>query len=253
MNGLVRAATGAEKVKAKLFFQYPAQSNLLLGALPMATSVALARQLEFVALPHGKVIYRYGSALDYAYFPVTAIISLVYVMNNGAAMEIGMVGNEGVVGLSTFEDERSASIATVRRAGCGYRLKTEHLRAAFDQGGAFPRLLMRYVNALFAMMAQNSVGAHHSSIEQKLCRWLLERLDRSSDDDLDATQEEISIMLGVRRESVTSAANKLQDDCLIRYRRGHITVLDREGLESNAGECYRAAKIGFDLMREPPP
>jgi CRP-like cAMP-binding protein len=136
----------------------------------------------------------------------------------------------------------------VQSAGYGYRLKTQFLRDAFNKGGALPQLLMRYTNALFAQMAQNAVGGRHSSIEQKLCRWLLDRLDRSASNELKVTQELISIMLGVRRESITAAAGKLQDEGLIQYRRGNITVLNRQGLEDYAGECYKVAKSEYDRL-----
>ncbi|MBC7452210.1 MAG: Crp/Fnr family transcriptional regulator, partial [Massilia sp.] len=190
----------------------------------------------------------YGSKLENVYFPTTAIVSLLYVMEDGATTEIAVIGHEGVVGMSLFMGERAMCSAVVQSAGYGYRLKTHFLRDAFNQGGALPQLLMRYTNALFAQMAQNAVGGRHSSIEQKLCRWLLDRLDRSPSNELKVTQELISIMLGVRRESITAAAGKLQDDGLIQYRRGNITVIDRQGLEAYAGECYKVAKTEYDRL-----
>jgi len=225
-----------------------AQQNELLGALPRAALEALFEDLELVEMPFGKELYDYGSSLDYTYFPTTAIISLLYVMEDGATTEIAVVGNEGVVGLSLVQGERAMCAAVVQSAGYGFRLKTAALRAAFNQGGVLPQLLMRYTNALFAQMAQNAVGGRHSSIEQKLCRWLLDRLDRSPSNELKVTQELISIMLGVRRESITAAAGKLQDEGLIHYRRGNITVLDRLGLEAYAGECYKVAKTEYDRL-----
>jgi CRP-like cAMP-binding protein len=181
-------------------------------------------------------------------YPTTAIVSLLYVMEDGATTEIAVVGHEGVVGVSLFAGERAMCSGVVQSAGYGYRLKAQYLREAFNQGGALPALLMRYNTALFAQMAQNAVGGRHSSIEQKLCRWLLDRLDRSPSNELKVTQEMIAIMLGVRRESITAAAGKLQEDGLIAYRRGNITVLDRSGLERYAGECYKVAKTEYDRL-----
>ena len=222
--------------------------NELLAALPRHDLESLFEHLELVALPFGKELFEYGSKLENVYFPTTAIVSLLYVMEDGATTEIAVVGHEGVVGMSLFMGERAMCSAVVQSAGYGYRLKTQYLRDAFNQGGALPQLLMRYTNALFAQMAHNAVGGRHSSIEQKLCRWLLDRLDRSASNELKVTQELISIMLGVRRESITAAAGKLQDDGLITYRRGNITVVDRQGLEEYAGECYKVAKTEYDRL-----
>ena len=224
------------------------QQNELLGALARPDLEALFEHLELVSLPFGKELFEYGSKLDYVYFPTTAILSLLYVMEDGATTEIAVVGHEGVVGVSLYLGERAMCSAVVQSAGYGYRLKNQYVREAFQQGGTLPQLLMRYTNALFAQMAQNAVGGRHSSIEQKLCRWLLDRLDRSISNELKVTQELISIMLGVRRESITAAAGKLQDDGLITYRRGNITVVDRLGLERYAGECYKVAKTEYDRL-----
>jgi CRP-like cAMP-binding protein len=224
------------------------QQNELLAALPRDVLESLFDHLEMVTLPFGKELFEFGGAMDYVYFPTTAIVSLLYVMEDGATTEIAVVGHEGVVGVSLFEGERAMCSAVTQAAGYGYRMKAQHLRDAFNQGGALPALLMRYNTALFAQMAQNAVGGRHSSIEQKLCRWLLDRLDRSPANELKVTQEMISIMLGVRRESITAAAGKLQDEGLITYRRGNITVLDRSGLEAYAGECYKVAKTEYDRL-----
>jgi CRP-like cAMP-binding protein len=224
------------------------QQNELLAALPREVLESLFDHLELVTLPFGKELFEFGGSLDYAYFPTTAIVSLLYVMEDGATTEIAVVGHEGVVGVSLFAGERAMCSAVVQAAGYGYRMKAQHLRDAFSQGGALPALLMRYNTALFAQMAQNAVGGRHSSIEQKLCRWLLDRLDRSPSNELKVTQEMISIMLGVRRESITAAAGKLQEDGLITYRRGNITVIDRAGLEAYAGECYKVAKTEYDRL-----
>ncbi|MEG2030196.1 MAG: Crp/Fnr family transcriptional regulator [Janthinobacterium sp.] len=244
-------AAGREIKLASRVSLSSAQQNELLAALPRAALESLFAHLELVELPFGKELYAYGNSLEYSYFPTTAIVSLLYVMEDGATTEIAVVGHEGVAGASLVAGERAMCTAVVQSAGYGYRLKTQSLRDAFNQGGALPQLLMRYTNALFAQMAQNAVGGRHSSIEQKLCRWLLDRLDRSPSNELKVTQELISIMLGVRRESITAAAGKLQDEGLIHYRRGNITVLDRLGLECYAGECYKVAKTEYDrLLRD---
>lgn len=213
--------------------------NALLAALPWQELETLFPHLELVALPAGTVLFELGSELEHVVFPTTAIISLLYVMQDGATTEIAVVGREGVVGMSLFPGERAMCSAVVQGAGYGLRMKTRHLRAAYQQGGALPELLMRYTNLLLAQMAQNAVSGRHSSIDQKLCRWLLARLDRSQSNELKVTHAHISVMLGVRRESITAAAIKLQDEGLIQYSRGKITVIDRQGLEDGAGECYK--------------
>ncbi len=245
----MEAETPEFKVASRPVVSYSgAQQNELLAALPRDVLESLFEHLELVALPFGKELFEYGSKLENVYFPTTAIVSLLYVMEDGATTEIAVVGHEGVVGVSMFPGERAMCSAVVQSAGYGYRLKAQALRDCFNQGGALPQLLMRYNHALFAQMAQNAVGGRHSSIEQKLCRWLLDRLDRSASNELKVTQEMISIMLGVRRESITAAAGKLQDDGMITYRRGNITVLDRAGLERYAGECYKVAKTEYDRL-----
>ena len=247
--GRLPVGTGEFQVASRPMVSYSGtQQNELLAALPRPSLESLFEHLELVSLPFGKELFEYGGKMDYVYFPTTAIISLLYVMEDGATTEIAVVGHEGVVGVSLFAGERAMCSAVVQGAGHGYRLKAQHLREAFSQGGALPALLMRYNTALFAQMAQNAVGGRHSSIEQKLCRWLLDRLDRSPGNELKVTQEMISIMLGVRRESITAAAGKLQEDGLITYRRGNITVLDRSGLERYAGECYKVAKTEYDRL-----
>ncbi len=218
------------------------QQNVLLAALPRNVLDSPFVNLELVELPVGKELFGYGSTLTHVYFPTTAIISLQYVMQDGATIEIAVVGRDGVVGVSLVTDERALCTAVVQTAGYGYRLKTQHLRNALMQGGALPELLMRYTNTLMAQVAQKAVSNRRSSIEQRLCRWLLDRLDRSSTNQLKVTHESIAVMLGVRRESITSAAGKLQDEGLIHYRRGNISVLNRHGLELYAGDCYQVAK-----------
>ena len=170
-------------------------------------------------------------------------------MEDGATTEIGVVGREGVLGVAMYANELATCSAVVQAAGYGYRLRTDALRALFNEGGAFAQLLMRYTFARFGQLAQNVVGTRHSTLEQKLSRWLLERLDRSMSCELKVTQDTMATMLGVRRESITLAAGKLQAEGMIQYRRGTIIVLDRSALEACAGACYKAGRIGFDQMR----
>lgn len=226
-----------------------ARQNELLAALSRADLERLFQQLELVSLPVGKYLLECGEKIVYSYFPSNAIVSLMYVMEDGASTEIAVVGREGVVGVALYADERATCSAVVQSAGYGYRVQAAFLREVFYEGGALARILMRYTSALFAHMVQNVVGGRHCSIEQKLCRWLLDRLDRSLSNELKVTHDGMANMLGVRRESVTVAARKLQDDGWIECRRGSITVLDRDALESCAGTCYRAARAGFDQMR----
>lgn len=226
-----------------------AQQNELLRALSRAELERLFCQLELVALPVGKHLFDCGGKIEYTYFPTNAIVSLLYVMEDGATTEIAVIGREGVAGVVLYEAERATCTAIVQTAGYGYRLKTAFLREVFNEGGALAQLLMRYTSAMFAQMAQNVVGGRHSSIEQKLCRWLLDRLDRSLSNELKVTQDTMANMLGVRRESVTVTARKLQDEGLIQYRRGTVEVLDRAGLEAAAGNCYKAARAGFEQFR----
>jgi CRP-like cAMP-binding protein len=227
-----------------------AQQNELLKALSRADLERLFEHLELVSLPAGKHLFDFGSKFEYTYFPTNAIVSLLYVMEDGATTEIAVVGREGVVGVALYDAERATCSAIVQTAGYGYRLKTEVLREVFNEGGALAQLLMRYTSALFAQMAQNVVGGRHCTIEQKLCRWLLDRLDRSLSNELKVTQDTMASMLGVRRESITVTARKLQDDGLIQYRRGTVIVLNREGLEASAGACYKAAKAGLEQLQQ---
>jgi CRP-like cAMP-binding protein len=226
-----------------------AQQNELLRALGRADLERLFPYLELVPLKKGDYLYDFGSKYEFAYFPTNAIVSLHYVMEDGATTEIAVVGREGVVGVSMFNNERATCSAVVQTAGYGYRLRTEALRELFNEGGAFAQMLMRYTFAMFGQLAQNVVGTRHCTLEQKLSRWLLDRLDRSLSSELKVTQETMATMLGVRRESITLTAGKLQAEGLIQYRRGTIVVLDRDGLEAAAGACYKAGRVGFDMMR----
>ena len=223
--------------------------NHLLAALPEAESERWLSKLEWVAMPLGNVLYESGKTLSHVYFPTTAIVSLLYVMENGASAEIAVVGNEGIVGVSLFMGGGSTpSRAVVQSAGEGFRLSANALKVEFNLAGLVQRLLLRYTQALITQMAQTAVCNRHHSLDQQLCRWLLLSLDRLQGNELVMTQELIANMLGVRRESVTECAVKLQDAGLIRYTRGRITVLDRPGLERRTCECYAVVKKEYDRL-----
>jgi CRP-like cAMP-binding protein len=223
--------------------------NHLLDALPASDYERLAPHLEMIPMPLGDVLYESGAHLHYVYFPTTSIISLLYVMEDGASAEIAVVGNEGILGISLFMGgETTPSRAIVQSAGHGFRLRAELLKNEFGRFGPTMHLLLRYTQALITQMAQTAVCNRHHSVDQQLCRWLLLTLDRLPSNELIMTQELIANMLGVRREGVTEAAGKLQDAGLIRYQRGAITVLDREGLEARTCECYQVVKTEFDRL-----
>lgn len=223
--------------------------NQLLAALPIAEFERISPHLELVAMPLGEVLYESGGQLQYAYFPTTAIVSLHYVMENGASSEIAGVGNEGMLGISLFMGGNTTpSRAIVQTAGHGYRLKGRLLVDEFNRAGPMMRLMLRYTQALITQISQTAVCNRHHSLEQQLCRWLLLTLDRLPSSELTMTQELIASMLGVRREGITEAAGNLQRAGLISYRRGHITVLDRSGLEFRVCECYAVVKQEFDRL-----
>lgn len=223
--------------------------NHLLRALPAAESERLFPHLELVTMPLGSVLYESGSTLRHVYFPTTSIVSLLYVMEDGASAEIAVVGNEGMVGVALFMGgETTPSRALVQSGGFAYRLKGQVLKEEFHRAAAMQYLLLRYTQALLTQMAQTAVCNRHHSVDQQLCRWLLLSLDRLPSNKLSMTQELIANMLGVRREGVTEAAGKLQADGLIRYSRGHITVLDRPRLERQCCECYQVVKREFDRL-----
>jgi CRP-like cAMP-binding protein len=225
------------------------QQNHLLAALPASDYERLAPHLELIPLKLGEVLYEPGVQLRYVYFPTTSIVSLLYVMEDGASAEIAIVGNEGILGISLFMGgETTPSRAVVQSAGYGYRLKAQLLKDEFQRFGPMLHLLLRYTQALITQMAQTAVCNRHHSVDQQLCRWLLLSLDRLESNELSMTQELIANMLGVRREGVTEAAGKLQDAGLIRYRRGRITVLDRRGLEARSCECYQVVKKELDRL-----
>jgi CRP-like cAMP-binding protein len=221
----------------------------LLDALPETDYARMLPQLELVPMPLGQALYESGGKLQHVYFPTTAIISLLYVLESGASAEIAVVGNEGILGISLFMGgETTPSRAVVQSAGFGYRMKAKNLKDEFDRAGPLMHLLLRYTQALITQMSQTAVCNRHHTIEQQLCRWLLLSLDRLSSNDLSMTQELIANMLGVRREGVTDAAGKLQRDGLIEYSRGHIRVLDRPLLEKRVCECYQVVKTEFDRL-----
>lgn len=217
--------------------------NHLLAALPASELVRLSEHLELVLMRLGDMLYEPGSQLQYAYFPTTSIVSLHYVMESGASAEAAGVGNEGMLGVSLFMGgNTTASSAVVQTAGYAYRLKRQLLKQEFDRAGLFQRILLRYTQALMTQMSQSAVCNRHHSIEQQLCRWLLLTLDRVPSNELIMTQELVASMLGVRREGITESAGKLQHAGFISYRRGHISVLNRAGLEQHACECYAVVK-----------
>jgi CRP-like cAMP-binding protein len=231
------------------------QQNHLLAALSAAELDPLLAHLQLVPMQLGEILYDPGEQLQYAYFPTTAIVSLHYVIESGASAEIAGVGNEGVVGISLFMGgDTTPSSAVVQTAGHAYRLPRQVLKSEFERGGPLQRLLLRYTQALITQMAQTAVCNRHHSIEQQLCRWLLVTLDRVPSGQLVMTQELVASMLGVRREGITEAAGRLQQAGVIRYRRGHIAVLDRTGLELRSCECYGVVKAEIDrLLTDVPP
>jgi CRP-like cAMP-binding protein len=230
------------------------RENLLLAALPDSVLKRWLPQLEPVYLPLGKVIFRPHSILNHVYFPTTSMVALLYVTEDGGSTEVAIVGLEGLVGISViYGAESSTRSAIVQSAGDAFRIKTQAITDEFERNGPVMHLLMRYAQALIAQMAQTAVCNRHHSLDQQLCCWLLRSLDRLQGIDLVMTQELIASMLGVRREGVTEGALKLQKAKLIRYARGHITVLDRPGLEKRTCECYEVVKNEYDRLLSMPP
>jgi len=226
-----------------------ARKNSLLAALPDLEWRRWQPLLEKIEMPLGRVLYESGATLAHVYFPITSIVSLLYVTENGASAEIAMVGNEGLVGVSLFMGGESTSgRAVVQSAGQGFRLKSQLMKNEFNRAGPVLHLLLRYTQALITQMSQTAVCNRHHSLDQQLCRWLLLSLDRLHANELVMTQELIANMLGVRREGVTEAALKLQQAGLISYVRGHITVVDRSGLEKRTCECYAVVKKEYDRL-----
>src|ERR1700720_1397774 len=250
-RGPSRASSLALKGKAPMAApaRHNPHQNHLLAALPASDYQRLASHLELVPMKLGEVLYESGGQLRYVYFPTTSILSLLYVMEDGASAEIAIVGNEGILGISLFMGgESTPSRAVVQSAGHAFRLKAVLLKNEFGRFGPTMHLLLRYTQALITQMAQTAVCNRHHSVDQQLCRWLLLSLDRLQTNELSMTQELIANMLGVRREGVTEAAGKLQDAGLISYRRGQTTVLDRPGLEARSCECYQVIKTEFDRL-----
>ncbi|MDZ4057842.1 MAG: Crp/Fnr family transcriptional regulator [Polynucleobacter sp.] len=223
--------------------------NHLLNALPLPDYERIEAQLEIVTLNMGEVLYESGDRMRHAFFPTTAIISLLYALEDGSSVEIAVVGNEGMLGIALFMGGHTTpSRAIVRCKGQAYRLKADNLLTEFQLGGHTQNLLLRYTQALITQMTQTGVCNRHHSLEQQLCRWLLLSLDRLPGNSLDMTQDLIASMLGVRREGVTEAAGRLQRDGLIQYSRGHIEVLDRARLEQNVCECYQVVRTEFERL-----
>src|ERR1700722_8006625 len=225
------------------------RNNFPLDALPDPEWQRWQQVLEKVEMPLGQVLYESGATLPHVYFPTTSIVSLLYVMENGASAEIAVVGNEGLVGVSLFMGgESTPSRAVVQSAGHGLRLEAQLMKDEFNRAGPVLHLLLRYTQALITQMSQTAVCNRHHSLDQQLCRWLLLSLDRLQANELTMTQELIANMLGVRREGVNEAAGKLQHAGLISYARGHIRVLDRPGLEERTCECYAVVKNEYDRL-----
>ena len=225
------------------------RQNLLLAALPQAAYERLLPDLDLVSMSLGEIVYTSGSELSYLYFPTTCIISLVYVMANGASAEIAVTGFEGVVGIAVFlGGHTTPNQAVVQSEGHAYRIRATVIRHEFEQGGTLQHLLLLFTQALTSQMAQTAVCNRHHSLDKQLCRWLLLSLDRLHSDELTMTQELIANMLGVRRQGVVEAAGKLQSAGLIDYRRGRINVLDRLGLEARVCECYAVVKDEYDRL-----
>jgi CRP-like cAMP-binding protein len=225
------------------------QLNHLLAALTRNDLSSWMPQLEAVDMPLGDVLYESGGKLTHVYFPTTSIVSLLYVLENGASAEIAVVGNEGIVGISLFMGgESTPSRAVVQSGGAGFRLRANILMQEFNRAGPVMHLLLRYTQALITQMAQTAVCNRHHSLDQQLCRWLLLSLDRLQSNQLVMTQELIANMLGVRREGVTEAAGRLHKAGVINYQRGHITVLDRNQLERRTCECYAVVKKEYDRL-----
>jgi CRP-like cAMP-binding protein len=242
------SAAGAFAITAMTAIPDP-RRNQLLAALPDAEWQRWSPQLEGVDMPLGQVLYESGRTLSHVYFPITSIVSLLYVMEDGASAEIAVVGFEGLVGISLFMGgESTPSRAVVQSAGRGVRVPSQFIKTEFNRAGSVMHLLLRYTQALITQMAQTAVCNRHHSLDQQLCRWLLLSLDRLDGLELVMTQELIANMLGVRREGVTEAALKLQAIGLIRYARGRISVLDRPGLERRTCECYAVVKREYDRL-----
>ncbi len=226
-----------------------ARKNFLLGSLQEEDLAALLPNLEPVSLPLGKVLYESGDKLEFALFPTTAIVSLLYVMENGGTAEIGIVGNDGILGVALFlGGDTTTSRAIIQSAGEGLRMRPKNLRDEFSRGGRFQDLLLRYTQALMTQISQTAVCNRLHAVEEQLCRWLLLSHDRLDSDELVMTHDLISNMLGVRREGITLAAKKLAARKLIKNTRGTITIIDRHGMEDAACECYQIVNTEYNRL-----
>ncbi|MBC7499866.1 MAG: Crp/Fnr family transcriptional regulator [Herminiimonas sp.] len=233
---------------AGLYGHNPRQNHIL-ASLPVADYEKLLPQLEFVSMSFGMTICEADTQMSYVYFPTSSIVSLLYETRDGASAETAVIGNEGIVGVTSFMGGgASLNRTVVKSAGYGFRMKATRLNEEFSRGGALQLLLLRYTQALITQMSQTAVCNRHHSVVQQLCRWLLLSLDRLPSNELSMTQGLIANMLGVRRESVAEAAGKLQDEGLIHYSRGHITVINRPGLEARVCECYATVKKEYDRL-----
>lgn len=225
------------------------RQNHLLASLPEAEWLRWQSQLELIEMPLGTVLHDSGALRQYVYFPSNAIVSLLYVLENGSSAEMAVVGHEGMVGIATFlGGGSSTNLALVQSAGMGYRLRADVIKNAFERSGPVMHLMLRFAQALITQMSQTAVCNRHHTVDKQLCRWLLHSLDRLPGNELVMTHELIANMLGVRREGVTEAAHRLQESGLIRYARGRISVLDRPGLEQRVCECYRVVKKEYDRL-----
>jgi CRP-like cAMP-binding protein len=225
------------------------RQNHLLNALPVADLKRLSPHLELVPMPIGQSFSEFNGKLQYVYFPTTSIVSLLYVIESGTLAEIASVGNEGMLGISLFmEGSSTPSLSIVRTAGFGYKMKARLLMEEFNRAGSIERLLLRYTHALITQTSQTAVCNLHHSVDQQLCRWLLQTLDRLPSNELTLTLDMVANMFGVDREAVKAALGKLQQAGVVTYRLGHITVLDRHGLEDQACECYSVIKREFDRL-----
>ena len=234
---------------AKVVSSHPARRNYLLASLKDGEFERVVKKMEPVSLPLGEVLYESGSVMNYAYFPTTAIVSMLYIMENGGTAEIGIVGNDGVLGMALFlGGNTTTSRAVIQSSGEAYRIKPEDLRDEFKKGERFQDLLLRYTQVIVTQISQTAVCNRLHAVEKQLCRWLLLSHDRLQDDNLVMTHDLISNMLGVRREGITLAAKKLAAKKLIRNTRGTITVLDRPGLEKAACECYEIVNTEYNRL-----
>jgi CRP-like cAMP-binding protein len=249
----VRISSWLTSVTLYMSGSHDPQQNHLLAALSDTERERIYPQLKLVPMPLGQVLYEPGDVLRHVYFPTDSIVSLLYVLADGASAEISVVGNEGIIGIALFMGgETTPSRAIVQSAGYAYQLIGQQLKDEFHRNGEVQLLLLRYTQALITQMAQTAVCNRHHSVDQQLCRWLLLSLDRLSSNQLTMTQELIANMLGVRREGVTEAAGKLHKLGVIRYARGQITVLDRPRLEQLCCECYAVVKRESDRLLPPP-